>query len=140
MTLLMQRAKRFECAAPVAFWWPLAQEAVQSGMGVTQNIGNSGVLIVTDECPPTGVHIQMTVYLPQIEGSGYAMKLHGEGIVVRVESETSDSNERPTGFAASVQFYPEPLDASEQASNSGNGAADDTTLSRVLQGARRNYL
>lgn len=140
MVLLMQRAKRFECAAPVAFWWPLAQGAVQSGMGVTQNIGNSGVMIAANECPPAGVHIQMTVFLPRFEGSGYAMKLHGEGVVTRVESETLDSDERPIGFAASVQFYPEPMDASEQASNGGNGAADEADLSGVLQSARRNYL
>lgn len=120
MSVLIQRGKRFECAAPVEYWWPVAEGVVKSGMGVTRNIGNSGVLIAASECPPAGVHIQMTVFLPRSEGSGYAMKLHGEGLVVRIENDALDPDERPIGFAASVQFYPEPMDASEQVSKVGN--------------------
>ena len=136
----MQRAKRFECAAPVAFWWPLANGVVQSGTGVTQNIGNSGVSVTATECPAAGTRIQMTVFLPRVKGNDYAMKLHGEGVVVRVESEKLGSDLRPTGFAASVQFYPEPMDASEQPGKSGTGDTTDTALSCALQGARRNCL
>jgi hypothetical protein len=68
------------------------------------------------------------------------MKLNGEGVVVRVESERMGLDQQPIGFAASVQFYPEPMDTSEQASNGGTGAANDTAFSRALQGARQNRL
>lgn len=140
MILLPHRAKRFECAAPVAFWWPLANGVVQSGMGVTRNIGNSGVLIATTECPCPGTPVQLTVFLPRPEGIGYAMKLSGEGIVVRIESERRDLDLQATGFAASVQFYPEPMDSSEQPSKGGAGAANDSVIFRAIQGTRRNCL
>jgi len=61
------------------------------------------------------VHIQLTVLFPQREGSGPAVKLHGEGVVVRVQSYESMSLSEPTsGFAASAQFYPEVPNGSEE--------------------------
>jgi hypothetical protein len=132
MALTKQRTKRFEYAAPATFWWSPAEGFLHSSNGVTRNIGSNGVLIETGECPPAGVHIQVTVYLPRVEGSGYAMKLHGEGLVVRVEGGLMGSDEQPTAFAASVQFYPEQLDGSEQPGKS------DASLAQVLRSVLRN--
>jgi hypothetical protein len=61
------------------------------------------------------VHIQLTVFFPQREGSGHAVKWHGEGVVVRVQSyESMPLSERARGFAASVQFNPEVPNGSEE--------------------------
>jgi hypothetical protein len=52
------------------------------------------------------VHIQLTVLFPRRKASGHAVKLHGEGVVVRVQTDESmPLSERTSGFAASVQFY-----------------------------------
>ena len=136
--MLMQRTKRFECSAPVAFWWPLGQGVVQSGLGVTRNISNSGVLIEASECPAVGTPIQMMVFLPRIEGNGYRMKLNGEGVVVRVEGEETGLDQGLTRFAASVQFYQEPVDGSEQPAKDSAKASTKNILSDALRGARKN--
>jgi hypothetical protein len=99
------------------FWWVPAKGSLLSSMGVTRNVSNSGVLIAASECPPVGAVVQVEVLLPRIEGNGYGMKLHGEGIVVRMETAIcADLAEQPYAFAASVQFYPEQVDAAEQPS------------------------
>lgn len=111
----LDRAKRFELAVPVTFWWESAKGPAKSGKGVTKNISNSGVLVTASKCPPPGVRIQLNVRMPRPEGKGYGMELHGEGTVVRVEGDaTAGSGARPKGFAASVHFYPERIDPSEQ--------------------------
>lgn len=115
--LQLQRARRFELSAPATFWWMAGEGSLRSSIGVTKDISNSGVLIAASECPPVGAAIQVAVLLPRSEGRGYGMKLQGEGVVVRVD-DTRSANfaERPFVFAASVQFYPEQLEASEQPS------------------------
>ena len=111
----LDRAKRFEVVAPVTFLWSRAKGPAESGKGVTKNISKSGILVATKECPPPGARIQMTVRMPRAEDKGYGMELHGEGTVVRVETDASaGSGARPIGFAASVDFYPEPVTPSEQ--------------------------
>ncbi len=111
----LDRAKRFEVAVPVTFWWESPKGPTKSGKGVTKNISNSGVLVTASECPPSGVRIQLNVRMPRLGGKGYGMELHGEGTVVRVEGDaTAGSGARPKGFAASVHFYPEHIDSPEQ--------------------------
>ena len=113
--LYLDRPKRFELAVPATFWWSYAKGPAKSGKGVTNNISNSGVLVTTNECPPVGARIQMSVLMPRAEGKGYGMELHGEGMVVRVQEDTpAGSGAQSKGFAASVQFYPEPIDSSVQ--------------------------
>ena len=103
--LELRHARRYPLAAPVSFWWPTSQGWVRAGLGTTRDISSDGVMVTARECPPVGVHIQLTVLFPQREGSGPAVKLHGEGVVVRVQiCESMPLSERTSGFAASVQF------------------------------------
>lgn len=138
MDLVNRRTKRFEYAAPATFWWSPGGGFLQSATGVTRDIGNTGVLIETSECPPPGVHIQVTVFLPLIEGSGYGMKLHGEGVVVRVEGGRADTDEQPTAFAASVHFYPEQVDPSEQFGKDSTDASAEAILFHAIRGTGKN--
>lgn len=109
MALQIQRARRFEIAAPVAFWWSSAEGTVKSGKGITRNISSTGVLVEANDCPVRGVPIQVTIHMPPTEGSEHGMKLQGEGIVTRIEGrERLVRGEGPLHFAASVQFYLEP--------------------------------
>ena len=102
----MRQAYRYEIAAPVNFWWSCSGAPAQAGEGVTRDIGASGLWIEANACPPAGALIQITVFFPSAKGSGRAVSLVGEGIVVRVEtSDPSTTNESITGFAVQGQFY-----------------------------------
>jgi hypothetical protein len=69
----------------------------------------SGVYIHTEVCPELGARIQVDVMLPRLKNGNAGMHLYGEGSVLRVEPKghTSTKPARP-GFAASVQFFPQP--------------------------------
>jgi hypothetical protein len=113
--LELRKSRRYPLVAPVAFWWPTSQGWFRAGLGTTRDICSDGVMVTARECPPVGVHIHLTVSFPRREGSGHAVKLHGEGVVVRVQSyESMPLSERTSGFAASVQFNPEVPNASEE--------------------------
>ena len=53
--------------------------------------------------PPAGVRLQLDILLPKLDESGPGLRLNGEGVVLRTCAEGTER-----GFAASVQFYPEP--------------------------------
>jgi hypothetical protein len=106
--LQLRQANRYRLSAPVSFWWYPPEGSVKSSEGVTQDISHAGVLVMAHECPPAGVQIQLTVLLPGLRDKSKGMKLHGEGVVVRLENSKDGSDSSGSlGFAASVQFYPE---------------------------------
>jgi PilZ domain len=116
VVLELRREKRFEVAAPVDFWWPTQRGSVRTSHGITRDIGNSGVLVTAEECPPVGTHIQMTIRVPKQRSSGRPLELHGEGTVVRAEEIGLTPRRGLKCFAASVQLYPEMPSGSEQPS------------------------
>ena len=104
----MRKAKRYRLSAPALFMAAPREGKPQSGRGVTRDINAFGVYILTDTSPPVGARVQLDILLPKLEDPGFGMSLAGEGVVVRVEPQGSESAEpRKAGFAASVQFYPE---------------------------------
>lgn len=110
----VRRANRYEITAPVSYWWSLRKGPMHSGHGEMRNISHSGVLVATTECPPLGTVVEMSVVLPRVRGNGNGMKLHGEGIVLRLQDVSAPTESGLTkGFAASVHFYPELPDAPE---------------------------
>jgi len=109
------RASRFELSAPVSFWWSHEKGIAHFGKGVTKNISHSGILVTANDCPPAGARIQINVRMPRLGSSSHVVELHGEGTVLRVEGDAADgSSNRAKEFAASVSFYPERVDISEQ--------------------------
>lgn len=115
MTALdMRFARRYQIAAPVDYWWSTPMGSVHSNHGLTHDISNNGVLIMTADCPPPGVHIQMTIFVSRRHDETRRLELHGEGTVVRVLNKrgSTETNDISNGFAATAQFYPElPNDA-----------------------------
>jgi len=109
-------ATRYLLAVPVSFWWCGPNECVHAGQGITQDISISGVLIVVDSCPPpVGVLIELAIVLPRLGGSGNGMELHGEGTVVRFDSNSSiNAAKQVAHFAVSVLFHPSRADASDE--------------------------
>lgn len=106
--LYLRHANRYEIATPISYWWTSSEGPIHSSKGETRNISPSGVLVAAEECPPIGASIQMRMRLPSLRGTGFGMKLYGEGRVVRSERvETSLGSRASRFFAASVHFYPE---------------------------------
>jgi hypothetical protein len=108
-TVELRKANRYRLNAPVFFFWAPPNGPAQSGEGTTRDINTQGVYVFADTRPPVGALVQMDILLPKMAYSGPGMHLTGEGVVLRVElrgAQGADATEG--GFAASVQFYPEP--------------------------------
>ncbi len=119
--LYLRHANRYEVTAPVSYWWSSPKGPVHSAAGETRNISHSGVLVAAGECPPIGSAIQMTIQLPRLRGGGFGMKLQGEGMVLRIENAGTTTESKPVSvFAASVMFYFETSEKSEQPDVSGD--------------------
>jgi hypothetical protein len=107
-TVELRRANRYRLIAPVFFYWAPQNGPAQSGQGTTRDLNSHGVYVQADEAPPVGALVQMDILLPKLAFSGSGMHLTGEGVVLRVEKQRSNSGAATEGgFAASVQFYPE---------------------------------
>lgn len=107
-TVELRNACRYHLQAPVFFVWSPKHGPVRNGQGVTRDINTFGVYVQTDELPPAGALVQMDIMLPRLASEGPGMHLTGEGTVVRVEpSGVPDQPGTQSGFAASVQFYPD---------------------------------
>jgi len=125
--LHLRHAYRFEIVTSVSYSWSSLRGQVCSGEGETRNMSDSGILVVGDQCPPIGALIQISMRLPSPRGKPFGMKLYGEGRVVRSEKiETSPGNTPSTLFAASMHFYPETSEKSEQPLESCNEGLKST--------------
>ena len=109
MTELERRyTQRYKLANPVDFWWLVPNGTVQASHGMTLDMSSSGVMIIARKCPPKGVRIQATIHIERDNDSDTPLELHGEGIVVRTEpGKAARPSKRPSGFAASMHFYSE---------------------------------
>jgi hypothetical protein len=103
-----RRTPRYKLADPVNYWWLAPGGSVQASHGMTLDIGSSCVMVIATKCPPKGVRVQMTIHVARHNGSDSPLELHGEGIVVRIEPvKRTRPSQRSSGFAASVHFYSE---------------------------------
>jgi len=109
MTVLEKRhARRYKLTNPVDYWWLAPSGTVQASHGMTLDISSGGVMIIARKCPPKGVRIQTTIHIARPNESDCPLELHGEGIVVRIElDKATRGSKRPNGFAASMHFYSE---------------------------------
>jgi hypothetical protein len=97
-----RKSRRYRLQAPVSFLWERPDGQLQQGKGTIRDISDRGVFVTGDLVPERGAHLDMDVYLPSLEVGGAAVKLHGEGTVIRVDKEGV-----PRGFAATVAFQTE---------------------------------
>ena len=103
-----RHTRRYKLSNPVDYWWLAPSGAVQASHGMTLDIGSSGVMIIAKKCPPKGVRIQSTIHIARHNEGDCPLELHGEGIVVRIEpGKATRPSQRPRGFAASMHFYSE---------------------------------
>jgi hypothetical protein len=108
-TMELRRNKRYILSAPVRFAWASHGGSIHNGEGITRDINEFGAYVLTDNLPSVGALIDLDVLLPNREDFAPGMRLYGEGKVIRCEPNgNKDTGTREGGFAASVQFYPEP--------------------------------
>ena len=103
----LRKATRYPVNAPALYSWEGADGTLQESQGITLDICDRGVFILTKEVPPVGKCVELDVRLPAVAGTARAALLHGEGTVVR----TSGRGAKESGFAAAVVFQTETSDA-----------------------------
>jgi len=106
-----RRATRYRLSTSAIFMWAPHDGQPHGAQGVTRDINASGVYVLTDVLPPVGALVQLDILLPKLKDPGFGMSLAGEGVVLRVEPHgANNAGAAESGFAASVQFYPEPAE------------------------------
>jgi len=91
--------KRFEVEATARFSWTDAGGVRWQGRGLTRDISETGVFVLTPDCPPSGVTVRLEVRASSLTRSGLMMQAKGQ--VVRVEA--SEASAAIAGFAAATR-------------------------------------
>jgi hypothetical protein len=139
MTYLEKRhTKRYELTNPVKFWWVDQSGAIQASQGKTLDISSSGVMVMASKCPPKGARIQATISVAPHDGSDSPLELNVEGIVVRIElAKGTRPSQRSIGFAASVHFYFELSNDSDDLKQDASETRNTLTAGRVDESSGR---
>jgi hypothetical protein len=98
-----RKSRRYRLSAPASFCWESWDAVLHEGKGTTRDICTTGTFIITDAVPQCGAQIELSVYLPSLEGTASAVTLHGEGKVTRVYRQ----EKALSGFAAEVTLQAE---------------------------------
>ncbi len=88
---------RFRLVLPVVFRWSDGTE--HSAVGYCRNIGLRGVFIVTGDCPPVGIEIEIDVVVPAFDPEPSEIMFRHTGRVIRIQA-----CENLLGFAVAGQF------------------------------------
>jgi hypothetical protein len=99
----LRKSRRYRLPAPVSFVWERPDGQLQEGKGTIRDISDRGVFVTGEVVPERGAHLDVDVYLPSLEVGGAAVKLHGEGTVIRI----CRGEGIPKGFVAAVSFQTE---------------------------------
>lgn len=98
----LRSASRYHLAAAATFRWQSSAGGFVEGQGITRDISVKGAFILTPNCPPAGIVLNVEVCLPQFQ-NGHPMKMVCEGRVIRVEHPLL--GERRDGFAILAEDF-----------------------------------
>jgi hypothetical protein len=99
----IRKSRRYRLLAPVSFLWERPDGLLQEGKGTIRDISDRSAFVTGDLVPERGAHLELEVYLPSLENGSAAVRLHGEGTVIRVDRKEGTTK----GFAATVAFQTE---------------------------------
>ena len=91
---------RFRLVLPVVFRWSDGTE--HSAVGYCRNIGLGGIFIVTSNCPPVDIKIEIDVVVPAFDPEPKEILFRHIGRVIRIQA-----CEDLLGFAVAGQFKDE---------------------------------
>jgi len=95
-----RRSRRYHISGFVWFWWQERDGQLRNGLGLTCNIGETGVFIESESLPPVATDINLVVALPTQWTEGMTLFLSGVGSVCHVRQGLSNAS----GFGASTIF------------------------------------
>ncbi len=91
--------KRYDLDATARFSWTDAAGVRRQSQGRTRDISETGVFVVTPDCPPSGASVRLEVRASALSKSGLMMQTRGQ--VIRLE--VSDAPTAAAGFAAATR-------------------------------------
>jgi len=95
-----RRGQRYIIASKVWFNWQTKDGCWLEGAGITRDISEDGLFVLTDTLPTVGALIVVVVEMPALKMLPGPITYRGSGKVVRIEPEVGE----PCGFAAAVTF------------------------------------
>jgi hypothetical protein len=98
-----RKAVRYLISGTVQFQWLAANGEWEEAVGITRDIGKSGLFVETDSVPPVSSPLKLIVLLPAGWNKNTVLRLGGNGYVRHVRQEPS----QPSGFGASAVFHVE---------------------------------
>lgn len=98
-----RQSVRYRMAGAVQFQWQAKDGQWHDAMGITRDIGKSGVFIESASIPPVASTVRLIVTLPAESKSDVALQLGGAGLVRNVRQESCQA----IGFGASAVFHVE---------------------------------
>jgi hypothetical protein len=93
-----RRANRYELEAPVEFSWTEVEGKRHREQGLTRNISEFGIFVVTKYRPALGTPMSFEVSFPS--ETGQRVRIQASGPVVRLE--TPHEPQGQCGFAAAI--------------------------------------
>ncbi len=95
-----RKSLRYPITGRAWFQWQSADGGWHDGIGITRDIGKSGVFIESDSAPPVGSAFKLIVALPAGWESRSTLCLRGSGHVCHILWEANQT----AGFGASAAF------------------------------------
>ncbi|HXZ11712.1 MAG TPA: PilZ domain-containing protein [Candidatus Sulfotelmatobacter sp.] len=90
---------RYALQARVVFQWSAHDGAEKVGRGRTRDISQKGAYIETEDFPPAGTQVAMSIFLPALGGDACVLRVDAEGRVVRVDEKQETVSGIASGFA-----------------------------------------
>jgi PilZ domain len=87
--------QRFDLNAPVTYFWTKEENVQATGHGITRDVSQSGLFVLTDSFPPVGTAIELELSFHLHDDS---LQMRASGSIVRVEAGVGASGAQ--GFAA----------------------------------------
>jgi PilZ domain-containing protein len=94
-----RRNTRYDLRAQVKFSWKGRDGVRHREEGLTRDISERGVFVLTDFHPPFGTKVRFEVSYPS--GSAQQLRIQGQGQVVRIDR--ADQPQKQSGFAAATK-------------------------------------
>ena len=98
-----RKTVRYLISGTVQFQWLAVNGEWEECVGVTRDIGKSGLFVETESVPPVSSPLKLTVSLPAGWNKDIVLRLGGTGYVRHIWQEPS----RPSGFGAAAVFHVE---------------------------------
>src|ERR1700722_11901899 len=98
-------ALRHALHARAIFAWEDASGERRESRGHTRDLGQRGAFVLTEQCPPRGACVSLSIFLPVVGPETRIMRMEVEAQVLRInaKSDNAKGTPDPSGFAVCHQ-------------------------------------